>query len=380
MRLSQLFGQTLRQAPADSELSSHQLALRAGLVRFLGSGIYSYLPLGWRVARKIEAILREEMDALGAQEMLMPVLNPAALWQATGRWESVGPALVRLKDRSGRDYALAMTHEEVVAELAKREILSYRDLPRIIYHIQAKVRDEARPRGGLLRVREFRMKDAYSLHSDTDELDEAYDRIVAAYERIFSRCGLPHIRVEADSGMMGGAASDEFMLPHPDGEDTIALCTSCSYSANMEQATFLLTQQPSGPATEVAPIETPDCKTIADVAAFVGVPTEATLKAVFYTADEEELVFVVIRGDLEINEKKLQKLLGGAELRAATDEEILASGAQPGYASPVGLRVRETVEGPGVLVIGDRSIETGTDFVAGANREGFHLTGVNPQR
>ena len=380
MRLSQLFGQTLRQAPADTELCSHQLALRAGLVRFLGAGIYSYLPLGWRVARKIEAILREEMDALGAQEMLMPVLNPASLWQATGRWDSVGPALVRLKDRGGRDYALAMTHEEVVAELARREILSYRDLPRIIYHIQAKIRDEARPRGGLLRVREFRMKDAYSLHADSDGLDEAYGRIVSAYERIFRRCGLAFSRVEADSGMMGGAVSDEFMLPHPDGEDTIVQCTACDYAANMEQATFVLPEQPPGLAAERALVETPGCKTIADVAAFVGVPTEATLKAVFYTRGDGDLVFVVILGDLEINEKKLQTLLGGGELRAATDEEIRAAGAEPGYASPVGLRVRETPDAPGVLVIGDRSIETGVDFVAGANRAGYHLTGVDPRR
>jgi len=346
MRLSQLFGQTLRQAPADTKLTSHQLALRAGLVRFLGAGIYSYLPLGWRVARNIETIFREEMDALGAQEMLMPVLNPAALWQATGRWDSVGPALVRLQDRGGRDYALAMTHEEVVADLARREILSYRDLPRIIYHIQTKVRDEARPRGGLLRVREFRMKDAYSLHADTAGLDETYSQIVAAYERIFGRCGLAHIRVEADSGMMGGAASDEFMLPHPDGEDTTVQCTACSYAANMEQATFTLPVQSPGPAAEMAPIETPGCKTIADVAAFVGVPTESTLKAVFYTRDDGGLVFVVIRGDLEINQKKLQNLLGGADLRAATDEEIWAAGAEPGYASPVGLPVRETCERP----------------------------------
>jgi prolyl-tRNA synthetase len=380
MRLSQLFGQTLRQAPADTELASHQLALRAGLVRFLGAGIYSYLPLGWRVARNIETIFREEMDALGAQEMLMPVLNPAALWQATGRWDSVGPALVRLQDRGGRDYALAMTHEEVVADLARREILSYRDLPRIIYHIQTKVRDEARPRGGLLRVREFRMKDAYSLHADTNGLDETYGQIVAAYERIFGRCGLAHIRVEADSGMMGGAASDEFMLPHPNGEDTTVRCMACSYAANMEQATFTLPEQPPGPAADMAPIETPGCTTIADVAAFVGVPTEATLKAVLYTRDDVGLVFVVIRGDLEINERKLQNLLGGAELRAATDEEIRAVGAEPGYASPVGLPVRETRDGPGVLVIGDRSIETGADFVAGANRAGFHLTGVNARR
>jgi prolyl-tRNA synthetase len=383
--MSQSFGKTLRQAPADTELASHRLALRAGLVRFVGSGIYTYLPLGWRVVRNVEVVLREEMDALGAQEMLMPVLNPASLWQATGRWDAVGPALVRLTDRSGRDYALAMTHEEVVAELARREVLSYRDLPRIIYHIQTKVRDEARPRGGLLRVREFRMKDAYSLDVDEDGLDEAYNRIVAAYERIFGRCGLEYVRVEADSGMMGGAASDEFMLPHPDGEDTIVQCTSCAYAANMEQATFALAQRPPEPGPKTTLVETPGCRTIADVAKFVGVPTQATLKAVFYAADETGLVFVVIRGDLEINEPKLLNLLAGAglpvaALRTATDQEIRSVGAEPGYASPVGLSVRRAVHGPGVLVIADRSVGSGSSFVAGANRPGYHLVGVDPRR
>jgi prolyl-tRNA synthetase len=224
MKMSRLFGRTLREPPASTELTSHQLALRAGLVRFLGAGLYSYLPLGWRVARKIEAILHEEMEAIGAQEMLMPVMHPAELWQATGRWESIGPALVRVQDRSGRDYVLAMTHEEVVAELARREVQSYRDLPRAVYHIQTKVRDEPRPRGGLLRVREFRMKDAYSLDADADGLDAFYPRIVAAYQRIFARCDLHPIAVEADTGMMGGADSHEFMLPHPAGEDTLIGC------------------------------------------------------------------------------------------------------------------------------------------------------------
>ncbi len=377
MRMSQLFGQTLRQAPSDTELASHQLALRAGLVRFLGAGIYGYLPLGWRVARKIEAILREEMDALGAQEMLMPVLNPADLWRATGRWETVGPALFRLRDRAGRDYALAMTHEEVIAELARREILSYRDLPRVVFHIQTKIRDEARPRGGLLRVREFRMKDAYSMHADSDGLDLFYPQMVAAYGRVFARCDLPYVRVEADSGMMGGSASDEFMLPDPGGGDTIVQCTSCAYSANTEHATFRLPACQPSSVEEVRVVATPGCRTIADVAAFIGVPTSGTLKAVLYSTDRDGLVFVVIRGDLEINERKLQNLLGEGELRPATDEEIRAVGAEPGYASPVGLRVRETREGTEVLVVGDPSIKAGGNFVAGANRDGYHLTGVN---
>ncbi|MFQ6099729.1 MAG: proline--tRNA ligase [Anaerolineae bacterium] len=389
MRMSQLFGHTLRENPSDAELTSHQLALRTGLVRFLGAGLYSYLPLGWRVARKIEAILREEMDGIGAQEMLMPVMHPADLWKATGRWDSVGPALVRVRDRNGRDYALAMTHEEVVAELARREVLSYRDLPRAIYHIQTKVRDEPRPRGGLLRVREFRMKDAYSLDTDDDGLDAFYPRILAAYQRIFARCDLNPIAVEADPGMMGGADSHEFMLLHPDGEDTIIRCPTCGYAANTERAEFALPEAEAAPLQPVAKLATPDCETIADVAAFVGVPTSQTLKAVFYTLslpqvgnlrETQELVFVVIRGDLEVNETKLGNLLGSGELRPATDEEIRAAGAEPGYASPVGLQVRETRNGPGVLVVADPSIGVGNNFIAGANRPGYHLTGVNYPR
>jgi prolyl-tRNA synthetase len=380
MKMSQLFGHTLREPPAGSELASHQLALRAGLIRSLGSGIYSYLPLGWRVARKIEAIMREEMDAIGAQEMLMPVLNPAELWQATGRWESIGPAMVRVQDRAGREYALAMTHEEVVAELARREVQSYRDLPRVIYHIQTKMRDEPRPRGGLLRVREFRMKDAYSLHADADDLDSFYPQMIAAYHRIFARCDLHAIAVEADAGMMGGADSHEFMLFHPDGEDRVMRCDSCGYAANVERAELRLPEIEPQAVEEVQPIATPDCETIADVAAFVGVPTSQTLKAVFYATDDAQLVFMVIRGDLEVNETKLQNVVGGRELRAATDDEIRAAGAEPGYASPVGLNVRESYAGSGVLVVGDRSIEAGGNFVAGANRPGYHLTGVNYPR
>lgn len=312
LRMSEVFGRTLRKAPAGTELTSHKLAIRAGLVRFVGAGLYSYLPLGWRVARRIEAILREEMENVGAQEMKMPVLHPADLWKATGRWNSVGPALMRLRDRGDREYALAMTHEEIVAALARQEILSYRDLPKAVYHIQTKVRDEPRPRGGLLRVREFRMKDAYSLDADTDGLDAFYARILEAYQRIFARCGLDPISVEADTGMMGGADSHEFMLPHPDGEDTFIHCETCDYAANAERADFRLPEVEHQPLEEPVTLATPGCKTIADVADFVGVPTKRTLKVVFYTMDGGELVLVVIRGDLDVNETKLRNLLDGA--------------------------------------------------------------------
>jgi len=384
MRMSRLLGHTLREPPADAEMASHRLLIRAGFVRALAAGLYTYLPLGQRVARNVEAILREEMDSIGAQEMLMPVLQPAELWQATGRWETVGPALFRLTDRTGREYALAMTHEKMVAELARREVRSYRDLPRVVYHIQTKLRDEPRPRGGLLRVREFRMKDAYSLHPDAHDLDRFYPRILEAYRRIFTRCGLNFIQAEADIGMRGGGDSHEFLLPHPAGEDRVILCPACGYAANAERATFRLLKPPSQPLEEARLVATPDCATIADVADFVGVDTGQTLKAVFYACErpgrKPQLVFVVIRGDLEVNERKLLNLLGGGGLRPATDEEIQATGAEPGYASPVGLSVRITLDGKGVLVVGDRSIQAGTNFVAGANREGYHLAGVNYPR
>jgi prolyl-tRNA synthetase len=380
LRMSQLFGRTLRKAPAGTELTSHKLVLRSGLVRFLGAGLYSYLPLGWRVARKIEEILREEMDAIGAQEMKMPVLHPAELWKATGRWDSVGPALMCVTDRGDREYALAMTHEEVVAELARQEILSYRDLPKVVYHIQTKVRDEPRPRGGLLRVREFRMKDAYSLDADAAGLDAFYPRVIEAYERIFTRCGLDPISVEADTGMMGGADSHEFMLPHPDGEDTFIHCEICDYAANAERAEFELPEVEVEPLEEPVQVATPGCETIADVADFVGVPTRKTLKAVFYSKDDGELVLVVIRGDLEVNETKLRNLLDGAALEPATAEDVRSVGAEPGYGSPVGLNVRRSLDDTGVLVVADRSIQRGSNFVAGANRHGYHLVGVNYPR
>jgi prolyl-tRNA synthetase len=380
LKMSQLFGRTLREAPAGTELTSHKLAIRAGLVRFVGAGLYSYLPLGWRVARKIETILHEEMESVGAQEMKMPVLHPAELWKATGRWDSVGPALMCVTDRGDREYALAMTHEEVVAELARQEILSYRDLPKVVYHIQTKLRDEPRPRGGLLRVREFRMKDAYSLDADAEGLDDFYPRILEAYERIFARCELDPIAVEADTGMMGGADSHEFMLPHPDGEDTFIHCQACDYAANAERAVFRLPEVESEPLEEAVPLATPDCETIADVADFVGVPTRKTLKAVFYTKDDGTLVLVVIRGDLDVNETKLRNALDGATLEPALEKDVRRLGAEPGYGSPVGLQVRQSLDDTGVLVVADPSIQEGSNFVAGANRPGYHLVGVNYPR
>jgi prolyl-tRNA synthetase len=372
MRMSTMFGHTLRETPADAEMISHKLLLRAGMIRPLGTGIYAFLPMGRRVMKKVEAILHQEMNAIGAQELLMPVVHPAELWQASGRWDTVDETMLRFQDRTGHDMALAMTHEEIVAHLLRREIESYRQLPVVVYHIQTKFRDERRPRGGLVRVREFTMKDAYSMHPDIADLEAFYPTMLGAYERVFAQCGLQPIRVEADSGIMGGSASHEFILANADGEDTIVLCDACDYAANAEHARLA---KPRGEVSEhleqVVEVATPDCKTIEDVARFVGVPTAQTLKAVFFATQQEvpQLIFAVIRGDLEVNEVKLSNAIGGVPLRPAKEDEILATGAVPGYASPIGIS--------GARVIADDSVHLGSNFVVGANREGYHLTGVN---
>lgn len=377
MRLSDLFTRTLRDAPADAELVSHKLAVRAGLVRPIAAGVYALMPLGWRVLRKIEAILREEMDAIGGKEVRLPVVHPAELWQATGRWETFGPALQKFTAESGREYALGPTHEEVIAALAAREIDSYKQLPQHLYQIQTKYRNEPRARGGLIRLREFTMKDAYSLDADDAGLDRFYPRMVAAYARIFERVDVPALAVEADSGAMGGGVSHEFMLVHEAGEDSFARCDACGYAANLEAAQFALPVPSQVPLQPLQKVATPDCTTIQAVADFLGVPTSQTLKAVFFVQERPSapgrFVFAVIRGDLEVNEVKLLRALGGGMLRAATDDEIMATGAVPGYASPMGLP-------PEVTVVADRSVRAGANFVAGANDAGYHLTGVNVPR
>jgi prolyl-tRNA synthetase len=374
MRLSKLFGRTLREPPADAELISHQLALRAGLIRQLAAGIYSYLPLGWRVLRNIERIMREEMDAIGGQEIHMPVVNPASIWQATGRYDAPapGPALLRFRDRASHDMVLAMTHEEVVTDLLRTEVSSYRQLPFMVYQIQTKFRDEPRARGGLIRTREFTMKDAYSCHRDSEGLDEFYPRMHQAYVNIFQRCGTRTIAVAADTGIMGGAMSHEFMAVSAVGEDTLILCSSCDYAANSERATFIKPPGTSQAEDSSAEVATPGCKTIQDVADFVGVPAHQTLKVVFSTTDSGEIVLALIRGDLEVNPVKLANALGGCALHASSEEELQAAGIVAGYASPVGLS--------GYRVIADDSITLGSNFVAGANKEGYHLTNVNYPR
>lgn len=374
MRLSTLFGRTLREVPSDAEVVSHQLCLRAGLIRQVAAGIYSYLPLGWRVLRKIEQILREEMDDVDGQEMAMPVVQPAELWKATGRYDAPapGPALLRFKDRGDHEMVLGMTHEEVVTALAKQEIDSYRQLPFMVYQMQTKFRDEPRSRGGLIRVREFIMKDGYSFHADVASLDAYYPRIYQAYINIFKRCGVDAIPVEADSGIMGGSASHEFMVLSEMGEDTLIICQHCGYAANAEKAPFVKGEAPSDPEQPLTRVATPGTTTIQSVATLLGVAERQTLKAVFMSDPAGQVIFALIRGDLEVNPIKLSNLLGGVELHPSTSDELSTAGIVAGYASPVGLK--------GVRVIADDSLRSGSNFVAGANEKGYHLMNVNYPR
>ena len=381
MRMSKLFFQTLREAPADADVRSHQLMVRAGLVRQVGAGIFEYMPLGLRVKKKIERIMREEMDAIDGQEIVMPVVQPASLWKRTGRWYELGDDLARLTDRAGRELVLAMTHEEVITELAGGVISSYRQLPVMLYQIQTKFRDEPRPRGGLIRVREFTMKDGYSFHPDITSLDEYYPLVYQAYFNIFGRAGLEVIAVESDTGMMGGTMAHEFMALTAVGEDTLLLCDACGYKANRQVATFVKKDDNDRSEELPLPLEevsTPGVDTIAALAAFLEIPESRTAKALFLVAtveeegeEKEQFVFVVVRGDMELNETKLTNALNARQLRPAQPEEIRAIGAEPGYGSPVGIR-RDAV-----LLVVDDLIPDSPNLVAGANREGWHLRNVN---
>ena len=391
MRLSRAFFQTLRDAPADAELVSHQLLLRAGFIQPLGAGIYSYLPLARRSMDKIETIIRQEMNAIGGQEITMPVTHPADLWQQTGRWDKAYPELVHWKDRADRDMTLAMTHEEVVADLARREISSYRQLPQLIYHLQTKFRDEPRPRGGLIRVREFTMKDSYSLDADDAGLDKQYRAHWQAYFNIFRRCGLEVTAVRADVGMMGGSLSHEYMALTSAGEDTLILCDSCGYAANRQVAHFRKPQPEAETPLPVQKVATPNCKTIDELAAFLGIPTSRTAKAVFFMAEPvdrpksppptssselprvppsspEFFVFAVTRGDMEVNETKLAAVVRAKTLRPATEEEIHSIGAEPGYGSPVGVH--------DCLIVVDDLVAASPNLVSGANEPEYHALNV----
>ena len=372
MRMSALFGLTLREAPSGTEVAGHGLLLRAGYIRQLAAGIFSYLPLAKRSIGKIEKILREEMDAAGGQELSMPVVQPAGVWERSGRYSTTGQELVRLSDRRNREMVLAMTHEEIVAGLAASEVDSYQRLPRLVYQIQTKFRDDPRPRAGLIRAREFTMKDAYSLDRDERGLDQQYSALYKAYFKIFARCGLPAIAVGADVGIMGGSMAHEFMYLAPIGEDTILICDNCGYTANRQVAKF---RKPIPKAEKQRPVEkvpTPGTSTIKTLARTLQVRESSTAKAVFLVTtleDSERFVLAVVRGDMELGETKLANAVGVSGLRPALPEEVRAVGAEPGYGSPLGVE--------GAIVVVDDAIPSSPNLVAGANEEGFHYLNVN---
>lgn len=392
-RWSQLFIPTLREAPADAEVASHKLLLRAGYVRQLGAGLYSYLPLGQRALNKIVRIVREEMDTI-AQEFHLPALNPREVWEESGRWTGMGDNMFRLKDRKGAELCLAMTHEEIMTSIARNELRSYKQLPQIWYQIQTKFRDEPRPKSGLLRVRQFLMKDAYSFDIDAAGLDESYNKHDAVYRRIFTRCGLEFVAVEADSGSMGGSQSQEFMVYTEAGEDLIASSAS-GYAANLEKATSKLAPVSELEATAEEPelVHTPGQRTIDEVGAFLKTRPEHQIKTMAYVVDHFETdakqiktvgktrpVVVFLRGDHQLNETKLGAIAMG-ELRPMTPEEITATfGAPAGFLGPIGLQAAPHPRKPGVLVVLDSALEGRTNLIAGANKEEYHLRNVTPGR
>ena len=371
MRWSQSFIPTLREAPAEAEVPSHILLLRGGYVRQLASGIYSFLPLAQRVMLKITRIVRDELDRMGAQEFALPALHPAEIWQESGRWEGMGPNMFRLKDRSDRDMCLGMTHEEVFASIARNELRSYRQLPQIWYQVQTKFRDEPRPKSGLLRVRQFTMKDSYSFDVDREGLDRSYRKHYDLYCRIYERCGLRYRVVEASSGMMGGSQSHEFMVLTDAGEDLVVHC-ACGYAANLEKATSEPepVQDEAGPETP-QPVATPGQKTIDEIAGFLGVAPSRQIKSLIYRFGDQSLL-VLVRGDHQLNEAKLHAVLGG-EARAARPEEIPAvAGAGAGSLGPV--------EVAGLRILSDHALKGRRNLTCGANRNDFHLSGVTPGR
>ncbi|MFL5758035.1 MAG: proline--tRNA ligase [Chloroflexota bacterium] len=373
MRLSQLFFSTLRDDPADVEMPSARLLLRAGYIRQLGTGSYSLLPLGFRAMKRVEQVIREEIDAIGGQEMEMPVVHPAEVWKESGRYFKIGPELLRFKDRSDREMVLAMTHEEVVALLLRDIIRSYRQLPVIVYHFQTKYRDEPRARGGLIRVREFVMKDSYSCDRDDEGLERSYRLHYGAYERIFERLGLDAIVVGADVGIMGGTGAHEFMVLNEFGEDTLVLCDSCGYAENQQIAEI---RKPDPEAEDARPMEdvaTPDATTIDALASFLDIPRSRTAKAAFFVAGDGRFVVAIVRGDYDVNETKLVNAIKASRgLRPAHVEEIRERGMEPGYGSPIGAR--------DAVVVVDDLVTRSPNLVAGANRVGWHVRNVNVPR
>ncbi len=365
MRYSHLFIPTLKEAPTEAEAASHKLMVRAGYVRQLAAGLYIYLPLGQRVMEKINRIIREEMNAIGGQEITMPVLHPAEVWQQTGRWDTIGDEMFRLKDRSGRDMCLGMTHEEIMTWLAAHDLRSYRELPQIWYQLQTKLRDEARPKSGVLRTREFVMKDSYSFDRDEEGLDKSYQLHLDAYKKIYARCGLKFHVVQSDTGMMGGSMAHEFMAPSPAGEDVVALCASCGYAANVELAESV-PPLPRFPEWKYEEVATPEKRTIEEVTSFLKLTPDLFIKSILVMS-EKEPVLALVRGDQMLHEKKLARLIG-PHRPAQKDEVKNILGVSAGFIGPMGHKVR---------TVADASLKTGS-YVTGANREGFHARGVMP--
>ncbi len=373
MRTSQFPLNTIKETPSDAEIASHKLMLRAGLIRKLAAGLYNWLPLGLRVMQKVEAVVREEMNRAGGLEVLMPVVQPAELWEESGRWEQYGPELARLHDRHGREFCLGPTHEEIITDLARNEIKSYKQLPVTYYQIQTKFRDEIRPRFGIMRSREFIMKDAYSFHLDDESLQETYERMFEAYSRIFNRLGLDFRPVMADSGSIGGNLSHEFHVLADSGEDAIAFSTESDYAANVELAEVVApTTERTAPTAQMEKIATPDQQTIDEVSQFLTVPPTNCLKTLIVKGEDEGLVALLLPGDRELNELKAEKIEGIASpLEMASDEEIEQAGSITGFIGPQGLDIP---------VIADHAVLAMSDFVCGANEAGFHLKNINWER
>lgn len=372
MRATQFFLSTTKEAPSEAELISHKLMLRAGLIKRLGSGLYTWMPLGLRVLRRVETVVREEMNRAGAIELLMPAVQPAELWQESGRWAVFGPQMLKIKDRHERDFCFGPTHEEVITDLARREIKSYRQLPLNFYQIQMKFRDEIRPRFGVMRAREFLMKDAYSFHSSRESLVDTYQTMYDAYSRIFSRLGLTFRAVAADTGAIGGSGSHEFHVLADSGEDTLAFCPDSGYAANVEKAEALPPAAPRPMAAEtMREVDTPKQTSCEDVAALLGIDIRHTVKCVVYMAGEQ-LVAALVRGDHEVNEVKFGKLDGMADFRLASEAEIRdAFGCPPGFLGPVG------IDRSRIRLVADHSVAAMGDFICGANKPKLHLAGVN---
>ena len=374
MRYSSFFVPTLKETPSDAEVVSHQLMLRAGMVRKIAAGIYTYMPLGLRSIRKFEQIVREEMNRAGAIELLMPGVQPAELWIESKRWAQYGKELLRFKDRKDNEFCMGPTHEEVITDIARREIKSYRQMPVNFYQIQTKFRDEIRPRFGLMRGREFIMKDAYSFDVDSAAADLSYDKMYQAYNRIFERCGLNFRAVEADTGSIGGSASHEFMVLASSGEDAIVSCSACRYAANVEKAEGVRPVAKEVGRQALAIVETPDKKTIAEVAEFLGMQQSATVKTLILADGAGQFAMALVRGDHELNELKLKNRLGWDEIRMATDDEILRfTGSPPGFLGPVGLKEE-------LVIVADFALQGMNDLVIGANRKDQHYTGANSGR